>query len=242
MKIHTVKKGDTLWQIAKTHNVTLDELMDANPQITNPNQIYIGDKIFIPRRGTRPQPPTQCPSGCVPVRPQPRTETSTAAAALDYETSDYAAMPVSSKYYTYQTPSAEKEEHYYTDKYQAKRSTKCPEGYYYHCHCHEYEDNADDNWECSQSKPFVYTVQKGDTLYKIAKANGFTVEQLLAANPHLSEDKVIYPGDKVFIPSRNMMAQIPMPLMAEDDMELSDYYETEKFYFICPHCGYKVRK
>ena len=101
MKIHTVKKGETLWQIAKSHNLTLDELMDANPQITNPNQIYIGDKIFIPQKGNRPQPPSQCPPGCRPIAPQPRAEQA-AASYTDYEAeSDYAAMPVSSNYYTY---------------------------------------------------------------------------------------------------------------------------------------------
>lgn len=46
---YTVKKGDTLSKIAKQHNITLEELVVANPEITNPNLIKIGQKIKIPQ-------------------------------------------------------------------------------------------------------------------------------------------------------------------------------------------------
>lgn len=235
MKIHTIKKGETLWQIAQTNQLTLDQLMEANPQITNPNQIYIGDKIFIPEKETRPQPPAQCPPGCRPVRPQPRAEQASAsyddyASYADYEAaSDYAAMPVSSNNYTYEKP-AETTQTYYTDKYR------------YRCRCHEYDKPDMDFWEKPQSKPYVYTIKKGDTLYKIAKENGFTVEQLLKVNPQLTEDKIIYPGDKVFIPSRDIIAQIPMPLTTEEQLDFLDFMETDDYYFVCPHCGYKMKR
>jgi spore coat assembly protein SafA len=47
-QIHTVVKGDTMSKIAKKYGVTVEELMDANPQIKNPNKIAIGDAITIP--------------------------------------------------------------------------------------------------------------------------------------------------------------------------------------------------
>ena len=43
-----VKKGDTLWGIAKRYGVTLTALIAANPGIKNPNLIYPGDKVVIP--------------------------------------------------------------------------------------------------------------------------------------------------------------------------------------------------
>lgn len=43
----TVKKGDTLSEIAEAHHLTLDEIRKLNPQITNPNLISIGDKIRV---------------------------------------------------------------------------------------------------------------------------------------------------------------------------------------------------
>ena len=45
---YTVKKGDTLWGIAGQFGVGLQELIRANPQIRNPNLIYVGDRVVIP--------------------------------------------------------------------------------------------------------------------------------------------------------------------------------------------------
>ena len=45
---HIVKKGDTLWGIAKRYGVTLSALIAANPQIKNPNLIYPGNQVNIP--------------------------------------------------------------------------------------------------------------------------------------------------------------------------------------------------
>ncbi|KAK0108339.1 hypothetical protein ONS95_003154 [Cadophora gregata] len=44
----TVKAGDTLAAIAKTANVTLDQIQFVNTQITNPRSINVGDIIKIP--------------------------------------------------------------------------------------------------------------------------------------------------------------------------------------------------
>ena len=47
-KTYTVKKGDTLWGIAKRYGVALTALIAANPQIKNPNLIYPGNEVRIP--------------------------------------------------------------------------------------------------------------------------------------------------------------------------------------------------
>lgn len=44
---YTVKKGDTLSGIAYSHNMTLKQIIELNPQIPNPNLIYPGQKICI---------------------------------------------------------------------------------------------------------------------------------------------------------------------------------------------------
>ena len=47
-RTHTVRKGDTLWGIAKQYGVGLAELLRANPGIKNPNLIYPGEAVRIP--------------------------------------------------------------------------------------------------------------------------------------------------------------------------------------------------
>ena len=48
---HAVKRGDTLWAIARANGVSLKDLIAANPQIKNPDLIYPGDKVKIPGGG-----------------------------------------------------------------------------------------------------------------------------------------------------------------------------------------------
>ncbi len=47
-RIHTVLAGDTLWGIAGRYGVTPEALIEANPQIKNPNLIYAGEQVVIP--------------------------------------------------------------------------------------------------------------------------------------------------------------------------------------------------
>ena len=44
---YIVKKGDTLSKIAKANGITLATLLRINPEITNANKIYVGQKIRI---------------------------------------------------------------------------------------------------------------------------------------------------------------------------------------------------
>lgn len=46
MATHTVKKGDTLWSLAKTYNTTVDELVRLN-NIPNRNLIYVGQVLTV---------------------------------------------------------------------------------------------------------------------------------------------------------------------------------------------------
>ena len=44
---HTVIKGECLWGIAVDYGVPLAKLIELNPQIKNPNLIYVGQKVRV---------------------------------------------------------------------------------------------------------------------------------------------------------------------------------------------------
>jgi N-acetylmuramoyl-L-alanine amidase len=54
---YDVKPGDTMPSIARDYHLTLQELEDANPQISNLNLIYIGQKINTTINSTSPSEP-----------------------------------------------------------------------------------------------------------------------------------------------------------------------------------------
>ena len=45
---HTVVKGDTMWKVAAKYEVGTSEVIEANPQISNPDLIYPGQILTIP--------------------------------------------------------------------------------------------------------------------------------------------------------------------------------------------------
>jgi GH24 family phage-related lysozyme (muramidase) len=48
---HEVRDGDTLSAIAERYGVSLDALLAANPQITDPDLIFAGQRISLPAQG-----------------------------------------------------------------------------------------------------------------------------------------------------------------------------------------------
>ncbi|MFF7375254.1 peptidoglycan-binding protein [Streptomyces massasporeus] len=46
-EFYVVKRGDTLSKIAAMHRLTLDQILEWNPWITNPDLIYPGQRIRV---------------------------------------------------------------------------------------------------------------------------------------------------------------------------------------------------
>ncbi len=70
-KTYMIQPGDTLGKIAARTGCTLSALIAANPQITNPSIIYVGQVINLPSGAvvpTNPTPPPQ-PCNCDPTSP-----------------------------------------------------------------------------------------------------------------------------------------------------------------------------
>lgn len=59
---YKIKSGDTLSQIAKDNNTTVQAIMDLNPSITNPNKIFAGNTINLPSSGASSSAPSSAGS------------------------------------------------------------------------------------------------------------------------------------------------------------------------------------
>lgn len=59
---YTVQPGDTMFFIAQRYGVSLNALIAANPQISNPAQIFPCDVLCVPGKPSRPDVETPCVS------------------------------------------------------------------------------------------------------------------------------------------------------------------------------------
>ena len=62
--------------------------------------------------------------------------------------------------------------------------------------------------------PFIYTVMKGDSLWKIAKKHkdlGFSYQDLIASNPQIKDPDLIRPGEKITIPVKDTSTSKVLP-------------------------------
>src|ERR1051326_4130713 len=87
---YTVKAGDSLSRIAARNGLTLAQLLQANPQITDPNRINVGDIVNLPdssdasdaNEATQPLPanPVVSPSSTNNTQPLPSNPAAAAGA------------------------------------------------------------------------------------------------------------------------------------------------------------------
>ena len=103
---YTVKAGDTLLKIAAQNGLTLTQLLQANPQISNPDRINVGDVVNLPNGSPVTENATQpLPSNPVPpistnnTQPLPTNPATSAAGALGKAIADELGS-LSAKYET----------------------------------------------------------------------------------------------------------------------------------------------
>ncbi len=173
---YIVERGDTMFSIAQRFDVPLQALLNANPQVTNPNQLYPGQNVCVPR--SMP-PPQTCPAGTFPYTVQKGDSMWSIAqkfgVSLDALIRANPQIPNPSLIYPGQivcVPSG-------------PPPSTCPAG------------------------TFPYTVQKGDSMWSIAQKFGVSLDALIRANPQIPNPSVIHPGQIVCVPSGHPSGMCP---------------------------------
>ena len=102
---YTVKAGDTLSKIAARNGLTLAQLLQANPQISDPNRINVGDAVNLPNGSPAESPTQPLTSGAVPAistentQPLPSIPVASAVGAIGTAVADELGS-LSAKYET----------------------------------------------------------------------------------------------------------------------------------------------
>ncbi|HWI48978.1 MAG TPA: LysM peptidoglycan-binding domain-containing protein, partial [Rummeliibacillus sp.] len=56
MRVHTVKKGETLWKIARQYGISFEDMKRLNAHLANPDYIVPGMELFLPDAPKKEQP------------------------------------------------------------------------------------------------------------------------------------------------------------------------------------------
>lgn len=195
--IYIVERGDTLSEIASMFNVTLESVLQSNPEIVNPNLIITGQVIDLPENAS-PEPSypayltisplSGVPGTTVTVRGYdfaPNTELEIGpgvfgaeAVYLNTITTDAAGNFTTSQVIPAQDASPGESWVILALNPDSGTSIHSPL-------FRVVEPDPQSN---------TYVVRPGDTLYEIAQMFGTTVERLLELNPQIENPNLIYTG------------------------------------------------
>ncbi|MDR1570463.1 MAG: LysM peptidoglycan-binding domain-containing protein [Oscillospiraceae bacterium] len=183
---YTIIKGDTFYEIAHKHGITIQDLLTANPGV-NPERLYVGQLICIPQKIEQPPAPTAPPAPACDGTKYVVVKGDTfwgISQKVGIELPDLlAANPgiVPEKLIVGQILCVPKK------AVPPFAPTIAPA-----------PAPAPSPTKCSGTK---YIVQKGDTFFLLAQKNGVDLTDLLAANPGVNPEKLEV-GAAICIPKK----------------------------------------
>lgn len=178
---HVVKKGESLYGLARNYNMSIDELVEANPQANN--GVKEGDVLVIPQKTT------VAPIATAPVATEtaPQTEVKTIFHTIK---SGETLFSVSKQYNTTIENLIALNPGIYPDKFVVGDVIKVQPNI-----------TGTITIEKDVTKFYTYEVKDKDTYESVAAAHGITANELRQANPDmkkLKKGKIIYiPQSKV---------------------------------------------
>jgi LysM repeat protein len=171
---YTVQSGDTLSGIASRNHVSLAALEQANPQVHNPNMIYVGEHLNIPGQSDSFQPTAGAGGSSYTVRSGDTMSGIASRNGISLGTLE-AANP---------------QAHNPNQIYVGQRLTIPGKA----------GASAPPPPPAQSSGPKTYRVQSGDTMSGIAGRYGVSLGALEAANPQVSNPNQIFVGETLNLP------------------------------------------
>ncbi len=166
LRPHQVQAGETLYSIARQYNITVSQLRQWN-HLSETDSISIGQKLIVGEEAAKNSIPEKPKTSPVPIAPAPQaaTEYTVQIGETLYSIARKYGISVGDlRLWNSLAP---------TDVVKVGQKLLLNDA----------SKSVSDTIQLTPDKPFIeYEVQPGDTLYKIAKGHGVTVEQLLEWN------------------------------------------------------------
>lgn len=179
--IYTVRPGDTLRLIARSYDITLNELVQINPQINDPGSIYPGEQIYLP-------------AGIIPVSGEPTVPVVQPASGI-YVVQPGDTMSGIAQSYSITLSALEQANLQITDPnlIYSGEQIYLPAGII--------PVTGGTGGLVNPTTSGTYIAQPGDTLSSIAQNYGITLGALELANPQITLPSLIYPGELIYFPA-----------------------------------------
>ncbi len=195
---HEIQKGESIYGIAKQYGWNLEELVRLNP--TASSEMKKGTRLYYPTGRVTVVTELGPDRFMEPVDAEPIRHTVKKGETV-YGISKQYGIPVETIYALYPN-----------SRYGIKAGEVL-----------EFPQNDID----AGSKYLYYEIKSGDTLYSLAQRYHTTVEDILAANPGVSE-RNFRSGEKVRVPINSNVNRLHTELVEEERLTSIDSYKVKK--------------
>ncbi len=200
--VHVVQRGENLFRIALRYGVSLEELSRLNG-ITNPGSIQVGQRLLVPGGDTALPPAPRITTHIV----QPGETVESIAALYGLAVDEFIrsnAIPDTGMVYVGQVLQVELAVNAADSPESAPQAVP--------------EAPASDADASTGTVHTFHTVQRGETLFQIARHYALTVSELARAN-NLADSTLIYAGQQLVIPGyapTPLTVNLPDPMLSLD--------------------------
>ena len=207
-RTHTVREGDSLWDIAIEYDVTVDQLLQLNPEVSK--SMLVGETLMIPPADSSDAADKQTTSDSVSAEAEKSSETSTASTEQpeQIQTEKAAEEPLSAN----------------NEIISFVQSIRVERGLYPVSSVESLQSiniKLDSVVEGEQT----YTIQQGDSPSLVADKVGIPTQTLINLNPEVTQSMLV--GDVLVISHEQPFLQTKTVKTLTEEKEIAFKTETE---------------
>lgn len=207
-RTHTVREGDSLWDIAIEYDVTVDQLLQLNPEVSK--SMLVGETLMIPPADSSDAADKQTTSDSVSAEAEKSSETSTASTEQpeQIQTEKAAEEPLSAN----------------NEIISFVQSIRVERGLYPVSSVESLQSinvKLDSVVEGEQT----YTIQQGDSPSLVADKVGIPTQTLINLNPEVTQSMLV--GDVLVISHEQPFLQTKTVKTVTEEKEIAFTTETE---------------